>query len=383
MRLRVLLAGGSVILVAILWSLSQPLGSTAYQSRSRADAERAADLPELRLWSSVVAIPDGYLALGVDQGAMVVARLDAQGKLVSLRAPDSARCDDEVAVVPIAGGDIVAACFHETTFFTWQVRTDARGLVDVQPLGSSAGERRLGMRASSAGPAHVWLLSNTEQRWQLGVGHGAAPPALAAPTEVAPAADVLALSPAQAVVAGTAASGQVLLSELDASGRVVKQVVVGRGEPASARLLRDRQGIVVAWVERRQLAGRNLLALTHSHLKYREYDSGLHPLGDAHRLSEDDFVVSPRAFRFGEAGLLAWDQGAGGTWQAASFASFGAGESAGPQRLLRTPNGELPIAVAAQAEQFAFLSSPTAADGVPKKQRVDFIRRGSVGPPRP
>lgn len=381
MRVKLLLAGAGLALVGAMgtWSLSQPPGSEAFQNRTRVTVEKSERLPARAVWSSLVAIGDGYLVFGQERerDAPTFALLDARGRVLRVESAADSPCTRPEGLVALEGHIAVAACSSQSDQAWLGVEVEGAEL-SISRLGTSQHRERspeARMKSDAFGATHFWLIPHELDSWSVGWAEGMTKPSFSKPGVFGPASS-MSVGPGHTLfVAGTLPDGTVVVSHLDQSGRLLKRVMAGTGEKESAQILFDGAQVVLLWTERKPRDGRNILALTHSHLRYRLFDSRLSPRSEVRRLGEDDFVVAPRVWDIERGGVIAWTQGAREPWDSATVLSFDSGEDPIGCQLRRFPTPELPQSLSGDSGNLALLQRAVEATGEPRVQEVQLVGR--------
>lgn len=381
MRVKLLLAVAGLALVGAIgiWSLSQPLGSEAFQNRLRVTLEKSERLPDRAVWSSLVAIGDRYLVFGQERERAVpaFALLDAQGRVLRVESVTDTPCARPEGLVALESHIAVAVCSSQSDQAWLGVKVEGAEL-SISRLGTSQHRDRspeASMKGDAFGTTHFWLIPHEHDSWSVGWAEGMTKPSFSKPDAFGPASSMSAGPGHTLFVAGTLPDGTVVVSHLDQSGRLLKKAMVGTGEKESAQVLFDGAQVVLLWTERKRWDGRNILALTHSHLRYRRFDSQLSPRSDVRRLGEDDFVVAPRVWDIERGGVIVWTQGVREAWDSATLVSFDSGEDPIGCQLRRFPTSETPQSLSGESGNLALLQRAFGKTGEPREQEVQLVGR--------
>jgi hypothetical protein len=372
--LLLLLAVGAVVLLILLLTGGRSEVTAARdRARERQEAKTAqvTDMPDVRgrtYWLKMVPFQGGALAIGrsVKAEPPTFLALDSRGTPGAEGQLPNGPCD-ALELVAIGSSQAIALCANRSTIeFTGvtldRTRLNARTLNGgAVPWSSTSMHHLFG---SASGEHHFWAAPTGSGGWATACGHGLQPPIFTPLGGVTDISDLAALSDTEAVIVTVENGAGIKLLVVSDRGHVVRSALVAQGEPEDFAIARPRMfvgsaTIFVVWLQRRPQPLLKSLAPDKTVLVFRRFSLALTPLGKAETLSEDPFVIPFSIEQTRAGGIISWDQGVRGSWDAASFVRISSEVGSSPgAKALRIPSGRLPTSmVETSAGVLALLSS--------------------------
>lgn len=322
---------------------------------------------------------DGYLVFGQgrDRTEAAFALLDDRGRVLRVESASDTPCARPEGLVALDGHIAVAVCSSQSERAWLGVKVEGAEL-SISRLGTSQhreGSSEARMKGDGFGTTHFWLVPHEHDSWSVGWAEGMTKPSFSKPDVSGPASGMSAGPGHTLFVAATLPGGTVVVSHVDQTGRLLKKVMAGTGEKESAQVLFDGAQVVLLWTERKRWDGRNILASTHSHLRYQLFDPQLSPRSDVRRLGEDDFVIAPRVWDTERGGVIVWTQGVREAWDSATLVSFDSGEDPIGFQPRRFPTPELPQSLSGKSGILVVLQPAFGNTGEPRAQEIQVVGR--------